>query len=161
MTRFWISVTELFITMNSFTVTERNKNQWIYQWICDIQIIWKLSYLMLLRIIVFEHWTILIAFLFLVLTISIWLTIKPNNLRKFYSQISEKHYGSSYLCGRGPIKSVLFICPSVCLSIHLWHIFFRIYSVDLFIFLHEDILPCILKRGIFDILMRAALLFVP
>ena len=26
-----------------------------------------------------------------VLILSIWLTIKPNNLRKFYSQISEKH----------------------------------------------------------------------
>ena len=41
--------------MNSFMITERNKNQWIYQWICDIQIIWKLSYINLLRIIV---WTL-------------------------------------------------------------------------------------------------------
>ena len=35
-------------------ITEGNENQWIYQWICDIQIIRKLSYLIVLRIIVFE-----------------------------------------------------------------------------------------------------------
>ena len=29
--------------------------------------------------------------IYFVLVISIWLKIKPNNLRKFYSQISEKH----------------------------------------------------------------------
>ena len=29
--------------------------------------------------------------IYFVLILSIWLTIKPNNLRKFYSQISEKH----------------------------------------------------------------------
>ena len=28
-TRFWISTIELFVIMNSFTITERNKNQWI------------------------------------------------------------------------------------------------------------------------------------
>ena len=93
-TRFWISKTELFVIMNVFTIAERNKDQWIYQWICDIQIIWKLSYLNLLRIIVFElfeHWTMYIVFLFLVLILYIWLTIKPNNFRKFYSRISEKY----------------------------------------------------------------------
>ena len=47
-TRFWIFTTELFVIMNSFKITERNKNKWIYQWICDIQIIWKLSYFNLL-----------------------------------------------------------------------------------------------------------------
>ena len=55
MTRFWISTTELFVIMNSFTITEGNKNQWIYQWMCCVQIIWKLSYINLLRIIV---WTL-------------------------------------------------------------------------------------------------------
>ena len=25
-----------------------------------------------------------------------------------------------HFCSRGPIKSVLFICPSACLSVHLW-----------------------------------------
>ena len=67
-------MTALFITMNSFMTTEGNENQWIYQWICDNQIIWKLSYLILLTIIVlqlFEHWIMLIVFLFLVLIISI------------------------------------------------------------------------------------------
>ena len=39
----------------------------------------------------FQHWAMLIKYLFLVLILSIWLTIKPNNLRKFYSRISEKH----------------------------------------------------------------------
>ena len=29
--------------------------------------------------------------IYFVLILFIWLTIKPNNLRKFYSQISEKH----------------------------------------------------------------------
>ena len=67
-TRFWISMTELFVTMNSFMITEGNENQWIYQWICDIQIIWKLSYLILLRIIVFELFEqfLLTVFIFLV-----------------------------------------------------------------------------------------------
>ena len=55
MPRFWISTTELFVIMNSFTITEGNKNQWIYQWICYVQIIWKLSYINFLRIIV---WTL-------------------------------------------------------------------------------------------------------
>ena len=39
----------------------------------------------------FEHWNVLIMFSFLTLILSMWLTIKPNNLRKFYSRISEKH----------------------------------------------------------------------
>ena len=55
MTRFWISTTELFLIMNSFAITERNKIQCIYQWICDIQIIWNLSYMNLLGIFV---WTL-------------------------------------------------------------------------------------------------------
>ena len=71
-----------------------------YQWICDIQIIWKLFYVNLLRIIVLElseHWTTLIVFLFLVLIISVWLTIKPNNLRNFYSRILKEHDQTSIL----------------------------------------------------------------
>ena len=89
-TRFWISMTELFVTINSFMITEGNGNQLIYQWICDIQIIWKLSYLISLRIIVFElfeHWTMLIVFVFLVLIIS-----------KFYSRISKKTWLNLQLC---------------------------------------------------------------
>ena len=94
MTRFWIFKNELFVIMNFFTITERNKNQWICQWICVTEIMWKLSYLVLLRIIafeLFEQWIMLIVLLFLVLILSRWLTIKSNNLRKLYSQISEKH----------------------------------------------------------------------
>ena len=109
-TRFWISMTELFFTMNSFIIAEGNENQWIYQWICDIQIIQRLSYVISQRIIVFElfeHWTMLIVFLFLVLIIS-----------KFYSRISKKTWLNLQLCCRNPMKSVLFICPSDCLSVH-------------------------------------------
>ena len=64
-----------------------------FQWVCDIQIIWKLSHMNLLRIIVyelFEPWPMLIVFLFLVLILSIWLIIKANNWRKCYSPISKK-----------------------------------------------------------------------
>ena len=49
-----------------------------------------------------------------------------------------KTWSNLHLCGRGPIKSVLFICPSVCLPVCLWHIFLRIYSVDALNFLHEE-----------------------
>ena len=44
---------------------------------------WKLSFINLRNIIVFklfEHWTMLIVFLFLAVILSIWLTIKLNNL---------------------------------------------------------------------------------
>ena len=43
-------------------------------------------------------------------------------------------WSNLYLCGRGPVKSILFICPSVCPSVRLRCIFFRIYSVDFFDF---------------------------
>ena len=32
-TRFWISMTELFVSMNYFMITVGNKSQCIYQWI--------------------------------------------------------------------------------------------------------------------------------
>ena len=94
----------------------------IYQWICNIQIICKLYYANLLRIIVFEffeHWTMLIVFLFLVL-IS-W---------KFYSWITKKHDQTfifvekpSSLCkGSYRISPVhLSICLSVCLQPSVIH----------------------------------------
>ena len=62
MTRFWISMTELFIIINSFTITERSKIQLIYQWVCGIQIIWKLSCVSFLRMIV---WALNSAFFFI------------------------------------------------------------------------------------------------
>ena len=52
--RFQFFTTELIVIMNSFMKTKRNKNQWIYQWICDIQIILKLSYINLPVIILFK-----------------------------------------------------------------------------------------------------------
>ena len=69
--------------------------------------IWRLSYLILLRIIVFElfeHWTVLIVFPFLALIIS-----------RFYSQISGKHDWTSSFVVRGPVKSGMSISPSVCM----------------------------------------------
>ena len=42
----------------------------------------------------------------------------------------QKTWLNLQLCGRGPIKSVRFICPSVCLSVCLWCIFFRNFSLD-------------------------------
>ena len=51
-----------------------------------------------------------------------------------------------HLSERRTIKSVLFVCPSVCLSVRLWQIFLRIYVVDFLNFLHEDIIIYI-KRG--------------
>ena len=143
MTRFWISTTELFVIMNSFMIIERNKNQWIYQWICDIQIIWKLSCVVLIRIIVFElleHWTMLIVFLFLVLILSICLTIKPYNFILEFPKNMTKP--PSLQKGSYKISPVHL---SICLFVCLWHIFLRIYSVDFLIFLHEDIMPDILK----------------
>ena len=92
--RFWISTIELFVIMIFFTITERNKIVGVWQWICEIQITWKLSYLNLQRIKIFElfePWAMVIVFLFLALILSMWLTIKPNNVRKFYPRISEKH----------------------------------------------------------------------
>ena len=52
MTMFWISMTGLLFIMNFFTITQRNQNQWIYQWIYDFQKKWKLYYVNLLRVIV-------------------------------------------------------------------------------------------------------------
>ena len=138
----FISVTELFVVMNSSVITERNKNQWIYQWICNIQIIWKLSYIHLWKTIAFEPfepWTLLIVFLFLVLIISIWLTIKPINLRKFYFQIKKKRQDQTSIFAEAVLEN--HSCSSVHLSVCLWHNFLRIYSVDFLDFLHDYIFP--------------------
>ena len=133
-TRFWISMTELFLIMSFFTITGRNKNQWIYQWICDIQILWKLSYIILLKIIVFElfkNWTMLIVCLFCYIIIFIWLTVKPNNL-KLYSRIPEKHDRSS-IFGVGFLwnQSCSSVHLSVCPSVH--SVFFKILCTRIFV----------------------------
>ena len=92
----------------------------------------------------------LIVFLFLTLILSRWLTIKPNNLTKFY-------------CKNGPIKSVLFVCPSVRLSVRpsvcLWHIFrggFRTAAtskMDRFVIIVNGFQPLTIttKRSILDV----------
>ena len=55
---------------------------------------------------------------FLVLILSILLTIKPNNLRKFYSQIFKKH-NQTFIFAEGvrqnqPCSSAhLFVCPPI------------------------------------------------
>ena len=90
---------------------------------------------------------------FFVLILSVWLTIKPNNL-KYCSQISKKH--QTFIFAKGVLQSRA--CSSVHLSVCLSACqFFCLsfcpsvthFSQDLLSgysnFLHEDILPYILK----------------
>ena len=114
-TRFWISITELFVTMNSFTITERNKNQWIYQWICDIQIVLKLSYISLLRIIIFDYFTY---------DSQSTQIIQKNVIHEFPKSMMK---APSLQKGSYKMSSVHL---SICLSVRLWRIFLSIYSVD-------------------------------
>ena len=105
--RFWISMTEPFVTVNSFMKAEVNENQWIYQWICDIQIIWKLPCLILLRIIVFwTLWTLNYVGCIPFSCID-YFQLLFLNFRKIWLNLQ--------LCGRSPIKLVLRVCLSVCL----------------------------------------------
>ena len=146
-TRFWMSMTKFFDIMNSFMITEINKTQWFYQWICDTQIMWKLFYVILLRIIVlssftaqkmkfstkdffskcdqirngklrfcavFEHWIMLIVFIYLVLILSVWLTIKPNNLMKSILEFLKNMIKPPSSC-RGSYDCL----NNPCLSLHL------------------------------------------
>ena len=84
----------------TLTITGRNKNQLKnFQWICDIQVIWKLSYLNLLLIIIFElfeHWTILIVF---------------SNYRKTWSKL---HLFGVVLQNQSCSPAHLSVCPAVC-----------------------------------------------
>ena len=124
---------ETFVTMNSFMITKGNENQWIYQWICDIQILWKLSYLILLRIIVFElseHWTMFIVLIFLVLIIS-----------KFYSWISGKHdWISNFVVGVLQNQSYSSVHLSVCMCLRhfpqdlLWN--FLVFCMRIFCYVY-------------------------
>ena len=149
-TRFWMSMTKFFDIMNSFMITEINKTQWFYQWICDTQIMWKLFYVILLRIIVlssftaqkmkfstkdffskcdqirngklrfcavFEHWIMLIVFIYLVLILSVWLTIKPNNLRNFILEFLKKKHDQTFIFVQGVLwlsQQSMPVSPSVC-----------------------------------------------
>ena len=113
----WLNDFYMLIVMEQFLV-----------WRPVYSLVWQPMYLwhlnaggQLLRIIVFElfeHWTMLILFPFLVLILSIWLTIKPNNFRKLFSWISEKHDQTSLWKGSYKIISVhLSICLCVSLSV--------------------------------------------
>ena len=66
----------------------------------------------------FEHWTMVIVFLFHVLNLSIRLTTKPYNLRKFGSWICEKHDQTTIL-KEGVLNNLSFSSfhLSACLSI--------------------------------------------
>ena len=147
-TRFWDFMTELFVIMNSFMIAEINKNKWIYQWFYDNQIIWKLSCVNLVRTILVElfelwtFWTMLIVYVPFSGSESFHMA---HNQAKYFKKILFSNFwktSNRYLCGRGPVKSVLFICPSACLSIHLWRVFFLWRILN---FLDEDILPYIVK----------------
>ena len=96
----------------------------VSEWICDIQIKWKLSYVNLLKIIVFElfeHWTVLILFLFLVLIFSVWLTTKPSNLRKVLLEFPKNMIKPSSLQ-----KGFYVVSPVrqfICLTVRLYAFF--------------------------------------
>ena len=115
--------------LNSMTELFLNKKQCIYQWIWDIQIIWKLSYINLLEIIVFElfeHRTKLIVFFFLVMILIIWLIMKPNSFKENFILTFLKNMIKPPFLRKGSCK----ISPihPFCLSVCMWHIFH--YSVD-------------------------------
>ena len=127
-----------------FQHNKETKNQWIYQSICNIQIIWKLSYINLPRIIVLElfgHWTMLIVFLFFVLIVpygsqSSQITYEnfilefPKNMIKFASLL-KRSYKISPVC--------LSICPSTCDA------FFSGSPLQIFFNFLHDISPYTLK----------------
>ena len=98
-------MTKLFLTINTFVITEGSENQWIYQWICAIQMIWKLSNFAK------DHcfWTLW--------TLN-YVDFIPFSciISKSCSWVSKKHdWTSNFVVG--VIKSVLSICPSVCISV--------------------------------------------
>ena len=83
-----------------------------------------------------------------------------NNQIKFILKFLET-WSNLHLCRRGPIKSVLFICPYVCLSVCLsvTH-FLRIYSADVFNFLHEDILLICFSKDVFFQILEICIWFL-
>ena len=56
-------------------------------------------------------------------------------------------FSNLHFCGRRPVKLALFVRPSASLSVRLWHIFLRIYSLGFLNFLLEHISPYILDFG--------------
>ena len=116
-TRFWISVTEFFVAMNSFTITVKWKSR-------DLSMdLWHSNKMkVILPNFAKDHpfWT---------LWTQNYVDCIPFSCIDYF-QILFLNYRNTWLnlqlCSRGPIKSVLFICLSIC----LWCIFLRIYSMD-------------------------------
>ena len=75
----------------------------------------------------------LIVFLFLVLIFSVWLTINPNNLRKFYFSISEKHQIKPPSLQKGSYK-ISPVLPSISFSMSIFETFFSGSTWWIFLF---------------------------
>ena len=102
--KFWITMTELFVTMNSFTISGRNVNgsvsfkQYVKVMLPNFAkdhcfwTLWTLNYVDCIRFSCIDYFQILFS-----------------NFQKTWLNLQ--------LCGWNPIKSVLFICPFVCLSV--------------------------------------------
>ena len=100
--KFWISMTELFVTMNSFTISGRNVNgsvsfkQYVKVMLPNFAkdhcfwTLWTLNYVDCVPFSCIDYFQILFS-----------------NFQK--TLLNLELYG-----GRNPIKSVLFICPSGC-----------------------------------------------
>ena len=66
---------------------------------------------------VYEHWIMLIVFIYLVLILSVWLTIKPNNLRKFILEFLKKKHDQTFIFVQGVLwlsQQSMPVSPSVC-----------------------------------------------
>ena len=124
-TRFWISIIELSVIMNFFTVTERNKKSMDLTIALWHSTICKLSYINLLRVFVFELfelWTMLNVLLFLTSIFSIWFMNKVNNLRIIFFLIAPPYLWKGFYKISPFRQSIclwcacltLCLCPSFC-----------------------------------------------
>ena len=109
----------LIVIMNSFIITERCKNQWIYQWICDIQ-----NMKVILLKFVKDHcfwtfWTLNYVDCIPFHSIDSFHIVhnQAKQFKEIFFSNFRKAWSNLHFYGSGPIKSVLFICPSLCLSI--------------------------------------------
>ena len=97
------------------------KSMDFYQWICDIQIMWKLSYLTLLRFIVFNSLNTGLCCLYSFFLYWFFPYDSQSNQIIYKTFILEfrKSIFKPLSLLKGSLKSVLFVCPSVCLSVDL------------------------------------------
>ena len=98
----------------------------------------------------------MIVFFFLVLIISIWLTVKPNNLRKFYFRIPEKHdqtsiFSEGVLWSQSSASVYRSVYPSVCNAFSSQDLFSELNES---IFLHGDIFAIYTKKWLSQILQN-------